>query len=222
METLGLIGVAAIILAAFAYALWPLSRPAVAGTGGSGEADAADAAGVEIARLLIEREQAYRNIREIDMDREMGKLSEEDYGEMIGRARSGALNALRRLEACGVKEGMVPAYLGEGEAVDAALDPKLTPFTARAGSAPSEEERIDERLEAEILRHRKVLPPKGSAGQGSAGVDEKVEGGIQPDGPGSAVEESAEVDEKAEFCPECGARAEKSHKFCPGCGSKLK
>ena len=200
METLSLLGVAAIILAAFAYALWPLVQPAVAEAGGAG---GTDAAGEEIARLLIEREQAYRNIREIDMDREMGKLSEEDYGEMIGRARTGALNALRRLEACGVKEGMVPAYLGEGEAVDAALDPKMAPFTARAGAAPSEEERLEERLEAEILRYRKVLPPEGSA------VED------------SAVEDSAEVGEKPEFCPECGERAEKSHKFCAGCGSKL-
>ncbi len=225
METLSLLGVAAIILAAFAYALWPLGRPALAG--GNGEADAA---GEEIAKLLFEREQTYRNIRDIDMDREMGKLSEEDYEEMIGRARAGALDVLRRLEARGVKEGMVPAYLGEGEAVDAALDPKmasLAPVGLTPGEAvPGEAEHLDERLEAEILRHRKVSSASSGVGEkggiqsaASSGEDEMGAGGIEPDSTGVGFSVGIE---KVNFCPKCGERAGESHNFCASCGNELK
>ena len=86
MDTLALLAVAAIVLAAFSYALLPLIRPPEALADG-----AEDPGAEEIARLLSERERAYRDIQEIDMDREMGKLSEEDYADMIGRARAGAL-----------------------------------------------------------------------------------------------------------------------------------
>jgi hypothetical protein len=198
MEFVSLATVAVIIIAAFAFALWPMFQPSgslnVSGVGTGGGIEE------EVARLLIERENAYRNIREIEMDREMDKLSDEDYEEMIGQAREGALNVLRRLEAQGVSEGMVPAHLSEGGAVDVAYRPEVAAVAARSGAR---ELSLDERLEAEILQYRNVRPvdEEGAAGDSSSDAT------AAPD---------------MNFCSTCGAPVQGAHNFCSSCGNKLK
>ena len=59
----------------------------------------------ELTRLLMEREQAYKNIMDIEFDKEMGKLSDEDYAQMMTPARARAVEVLRRLDARGVEGG---------------------------------------------------------------------------------------------------------------------
>ncbi len=199
METLALLAVAAIVLAAFSYALLPLVRPREALAAG-----AEDPGAEEIARLLSERERAYRLIQEIDMDREMEKLSEEDYADMIGRARAGALDVLRRLEARGVREGMAPAYLGEREAARAAAGAHSAAgarLAAGARSIPAEPARssIDERLEADILAYREVLPS----------------------GEESPNDDPSRGESGANFCPACGQPVGGGDNFCASCGKKI-
>ncbi len=197
MEYFSLAVVTAIVIAAFAFSLWPMFQPADA-LSASG-AEVGGGVEEEVARLLIERENAYRNIREIEMDREMEKLSNEDYEEMIGQARAGAINVLRRLEARGVSEGMVPAHLSEGHAVGVAYQPEVA--TVASKSRPKEES-LDERLESDILKYRKVSPP---------GVEHEE---IRPS-------EIAPVS-VMNFCPSCGTPIKGEHNFCSSCGSKLK
>ena len=204
METLALLAVAAIVLAAFSYALLPLLRPQealAAGDEGSGAE--------EIVRLLSERERAYRDIQEIEMDREMEKLSEEDYAEMIARARSVAIDVLRRLEARGVREGMAPANLDGREAARAAAGahPAAGDHPAAgahsAAGAPLDAEPVsarsslDERLEAEILAFREV-PPSGE------------------ESPDPSRDESG-----PNFCPACGQPVGGVDNFCSSCGKKI-
>ncbi len=193
METFALLAVAAIVLAAFSYALLPLVRPPEALAAG-----AEDPGAEEIARLLSERERAYRDIQEIEMDREMEKLSEEDYADMIGRARAGAIDVLRRLEARGVREGMAPANLDGREVARAAAGARLA-AGAGPGSAGSARSSIDERLEAEILAYREV-PPSGEESPG---------------------DDPSRDESGPNFCPACGQPVGGGDNFCPSCGKKI-
>ncbi len=68
----------------------------------------------------MEREQAYKNIMDIEFDKEMGKLSDEDYAQMMTPARAQAVEVLRCLDARGVKEGMTRLQMNEREAAQAA------------------------------------------------------------------------------------------------------
>jgi len=164
---------------------------AVAGAAGGG-------ADKEIAHLVIERERAYKNIQDIELDWEMEKLSKEDYEDMLGRGRARALEVLRRLEGRGVKEGTISLHLSEREAVSAALQQK--------GAAPAvPEPTLDEALEAEILRNRKVLPSKEPETD-------------SPEAPAPAPATAPAVN----FCPECGREAVETDNYCSGCGKKLK
>ncbi|MBT3350926.1 MAG: hypothetical protein HOC91_16795 [Nitrospinaceae bacterium] len=198
MEYVSLGAVTIIVVTAFAFSLWPMFQEASA-YDASGVGDG-DGAGEDVARLLIERENAYRNIREVEMDREMDKLADEDYEEMIDQARAGALDVLRRLEARGVSEGMVPAHLSEGGAVDVAYLPEVTSAVAKSGAG---ELSLNERLEAEIHQYRKVRS------EGEQGVADK-----------SGAE--AEISAAMNFCPSCGAPIKGEHNFCSSCGNNLK
>lgn len=172
MEIISLTVVAVIVCLAFGYTFWPLFQPSVSSSEKTSSDESRLKISDEIARLLLEREQAYKNIMEIDLDREMGKLSDEDYQDMIGQARAEALEILRRLESKGVKEGMTPAHVSEEEAAEAATrTAHLAPVQGTSLSEmPSEatptesayENPLDARLEEEILQYRKVNTPGGS------------------------------------------------------------
>lgn len=58
----------------------------------------------EIAALEAARESKYREIRDAEMDRESGKLSEEDFATLDAELRREAVDILDRLEAQKGKE----------------------------------------------------------------------------------------------------------------------
>jgi len=192
VHVLGYFIIFAAMIAAFAYTLYPLVQPSGdMGTEGTTEGGGAEE---EISQLVFERERAYRNIQDIELDREMGKLSDGDYKDMIGRGRAQALEILRRLEGRGVKEGMIPAHLSEREAVGVVLQQKGAQ-AAPVVLGPT----LDEILEAEILRYRKVLPSKA------------LETTLR-DVPATTNN----------FCSQCGFIVEVNDNYCAGCGRELK
>ncbi len=200
METVSLVMVGLIVVAAFGYALWPLVRTTDASAGGFSSESREGRAEEEIARMFMEREQAYKNILEIELDREMGKLSDEDYEDMIGRARGDALETLRRLESRGVKEGMAPAHVNVNEVAEVASRAAISsagqagsPVKGDSGSGKT----IDDRLEEEILQYRSVKTPT-----------------VQAD-------KESDIPPSKRFCPSCGAEANAAHSFCAACGEKL-
>ncbi len=205
MDLLGIGIVGAAVAASFLYALWPLIKPPAEGALPPGEENGAEPSGREISQLFIERDRAYRDIREIEFDREMGKLSEEDFAQMIAPARAKALEVLRRLEARGVREGMVAVQLSEREAAEAADRVVASASRAEAPPAAAPRQRtLDERLEEEILRYRKARRPP--AGEAAAAPSRR----------------GAEAPPPVRFCPSCGARAGEGHNFCSACGFQLK
>ncbi|MDA1000018.1 MAG: hypothetical protein O2807_05810 [bacterium] len=196
MESVSLVVVGALLLLSFAYAAWPLFNVVQGSDGSSAESDVLRES--EVARLLSERENAYKQIVEVDLDRQMGKLSDEDYAEMMGAARNRALGILRRLEARGLHEGMVAVQMEGHEAEEAAqrvVEGARADVPVREDSPPS----LDEKFEADILRYRKVKP-----------VAKDV----------SSSEEEPEPARGA-FCPSCGGAVIATHKFCSSCGEKL-
>jgi len=58
----------------------------------------------EIAALEAARESKYREIRDAEMDRESGKLSEDDFRELDAELRREAVGILDRLETLKGKE----------------------------------------------------------------------------------------------------------------------
>lgn len=89
METVAVILMAA---AAAAFVLAPLMRADAL------EEDRSRAVPAEIADLLAEREMVLAGLRDLEDDRETGKLSEEDYREMRATLSARAIEILKRLE----------------------------------------------------------------------------------------------------------------------------
>ena len=201
MDILGTVIALGAVGAAFLYALLPIMRPQTV-SGLLPDLDSAKPpSNRELTRLLMEREQAYKNIMDIEFDKEMGKLSDEDYAQMMMPARARAVEVLKRLDARGVKEGMAPVRVNEREAAEAAVRLE-TKRSAPAEEALSKSISLDERLEEEILRYRKNLDKSR---------DDSID----------ATSEGQAGSTKPRFCASCGNAVDKADNFCSTCGRQL-
>lgn len=80
------------VVAALIVAVWPLLRPlpaAISSEGPSGE---------KLSSLLETKESLYEAIKELEFDRQAGKLSEEDFKALSGLYRERALAVLRQID----------------------------------------------------------------------------------------------------------------------------
>ncbi|MCC6223987.1 MAG: hypothetical protein IT201_10930 [Thermoleophilia bacterium] len=94
MTTVALILAAALAVAAVLCVARPLLRdPAAVVTGG--------AVDHERLRLLDERDRALAALKELELDHRTGKISDEDYRELIDPVRREAAAALRALDRTG-------------------------------------------------------------------------------------------------------------------------
>jgi hypothetical protein len=80
----------ALTAAAALFVLWPLFRS---------PGDAAPGWSAERERLLRDRDAAYHALRDLELDRATGKLSDADYAGLAGQYRARALGVLRRIES---------------------------------------------------------------------------------------------------------------------------
>ncbi len=76
-----------VTLAAFVFVAWPLVRRSRL-AGMDGESD-----------LLMERDLAIEDLRELDFDHDLGNLSEEDHQRLREQSKRRAVAVLRRLQA---------------------------------------------------------------------------------------------------------------------------
>jgi hypothetical protein len=83
-------GLALILLVALVAVViaWPLRRP--------GEEERADQSRLD--ELTAAKEAKYREIRDAELDREMGKLSQEDWRAVDRELRGEAIEILRELD----------------------------------------------------------------------------------------------------------------------------
>ena len=83
----------AIILFSLAYIGLPLFRKQAYGTV-PGQARENE----ELHRLLTLKENAYQTIKDIQFDHETGKISEEDYSELLSRYEGEAMDILKEID----------------------------------------------------------------------------------------------------------------------------
>lgn len=215
--TVGVVGAA--VASSFLYAIWPLLRPPEDGQGLLPGANGRETREQEVARLLMERDQAYKGILDLEFDRQMGKLSDEDFAQMMGSARARALEVLRRLEARGVEEGAVPLQLNEREAGrEAGRLAETAPEVEEEQPEDEAGQTLDARLEEEILAYRKVKPPEAPLAPTPTPAPPKPKAAaVAPAAPPAAPEPALIC-----FCPSCGVKAGEDHNFCAACGFKLR
>lgn len=94
-----------------------------------------DDAGEELENLLFERENLLAALRDIRFDREMGKLSEEDFSTLDTRYRARAVDVLKQLDA--IDAG---GEIDDEDALDAWIEAEVTSRRARAGEDAVEPE----------------------------------------------------------------------------------
>ena len=83
----------------------------------------------ERTRVALEREKllTLRSIKELEFDRAMGRLSDEDWNEMSGRLRARAARLMKQLDAgVGYRE-QIEKDLAKRLESDARLTPSATP-----------------------------------------------------------------------------------------------
>lgn len=79
-----------ILLAAVGLAVWPLFARA------RGDVDRRE---IELRELEAEKARLMDDLHEVDLDRETGKLSEEDYRANQARLKARAVEVMREIEA---------------------------------------------------------------------------------------------------------------------------
>jgi hypothetical protein len=92
-------------------------------------------------RVALEREKllTLRSIKELEFDRAMGRLSDEDFAEMSGRLRARAAGLIRQLDAgVGYREQIerdLAKRMGAGGGDDARLPPSRPERSGEPGKA---------------------------------------------------------------------------------------
>ncbi len=92
MDVLAFLAVTALL----AGVVWIVARPLRGGAAATASDETA-----EIEDLLAAREAKYREIRELDLDHDTGKLSDEDHRAQARVLRAEAIEILKRLDALG-------------------------------------------------------------------------------------------------------------------------
>jgi hypothetical protein len=94
--TLGLALGALLAVACVIYVARPFLREPAAGE--SDHLDAADALDLRRIELVEERDRALSALKELEFDHRTGKISDDDYRELVGPLRRQAAATLRALE----------------------------------------------------------------------------------------------------------------------------
>ncbi|TAK32639.1 MAG: zinc ribbon domain-containing protein [Chloroflexota bacterium] len=145
--------------------------------------------------LVVEREETYAAIKELDFDHEMGNLADADYQQLRERYRRRAAGILEELDRM--------------QAVSAAHASKSRSATNRKPLPSSEDE-----IEREVRRRRARRRPSPDVGTtcpscgGSLALEDRFCAAC-----GTAV--------GRQRCPECGTDYGPDDLFCGSCGASL-
>jgi hypothetical protein len=98
----GLLAVAAVVVVALPF----LRRPGLSAAEDRLQADAVEGRRLELAE---ERDRALAALKELEFDHRTGKVSDEDYRELVGPLRRRAAETLRALDPPRASRGRVHA-----------------------------------------------------------------------------------------------------------------
>ena len=143
-------------------------------------------------RVALEREKlmTLRSIKELEFDRAMGRLSDEDWKEMSGRLRARAARLMRQLDA----------GAGHRDQIEKDLAKRLEGANARLKGSRSDESEGSSSAESEGLR----------SGESEGSRSEKT---------ADASEDSRSASLSGErVCAACDTANDHDAKFCKACG----
>ena len=159
-------------------------------------------------RVALEREKllTLRSIKELEFDRAMGRLSDEDWKEMSGRLRSRVARLIRQLDA----------GTGYREQIERDLDARLKPLRSEEGGGdarlkPSRSEASDVDARLKPSRYEEVAEREDGA-----------ESGDSRSAKASAERTDRSAKALAErVCASCATANDADAKFCKNCGGAL-
>jgi hypothetical protein len=159
-------------------------------------------------RVALEREKllTLRSIKELEFDRAMGRLSDEDWKEMSGRLRSRVARLIRQLDA----------GTGYREQIERDLDARLKPSRSEEGGGdarlkPSRSEESDGDARLKPSRYEEVAEREDGAESGDSRS-------------AKALAERTDRSAKAlaeRVCASCATANDADAKFCKNCGGAL-
>lgn len=186
------------------------------------EANFAHAADPVTRRQALEaqKDALLEQIRDLDFDRETGKVPEDKYQKRRTELTAEAADIFRQLD------DLAAAANGARPTGDRAVDDEIIV-----------DEVIVDEIEAAVARRRKrpSADRRSSDGEASAPVPEDAEAEIEAAiarrrdrreedaeamaAPSTVARDSAR--KKARFCPQCGEPLDPEDKFCAHCGHRL-
>ncbi len=217
------------------FVSWPLLV-------GKGEADAiADEGEAPVDHLLVQKESVYSAIKELEFDRAMGNLSQEDYQELARRYEDRAVALLQSIDevsqaeeeefAC---EPATPAGAMTGRArlagPEDAIEREVAALRARRrskGKSSTSHDLADE-IEAEVAALRVRRRSESAVGPG---LDSEIEAGVAAMRRAKLAESALESGIPAPVvpsapkavCPTCGGvLKDVTAAYCSRCGASLR
>jgi hypothetical protein len=173
----------------------------------------ADAYALAAPRAEEERKRAVlRALKDLEFERSVGKISEEDYVELVARYRGEAKRLLRLIdEEAGPRRERAAALVAKRLRREG-----LSPDPGYRDGAPASEKAVDaptkaaDSNDAEPNRDRKGAEPAGKSARGKKGKKSR-----EP-----AVVEAPEASASTRDCAECGTKNDHDAVFCKKCGAR--
>lgn len=176
----------------------------------------ADAYVLGAPRAEEERKRAVlRALKDVEFERSVGKISEEDYGALVAKYRAEAKRLLRMLEDDAQPgrhkvEAMVMDRLCQEGLVE---PPQGGPYRERGAAAKSKKRKT---------KARSAVAPEASPGE-APGRDSRPEPGppAQAHGADAPLAQTNATDAEARpTCVSCGTRNDADAVFCKKCGAR--
>jgi len=158
-------------------------------------------------RVALEREKmmALRSIKELEFDRAMGRLSDDDWREMSGRLRARAARLIRQLDAGSGYRAQIERDLTKR--LDVA-DARLQPSRSYSGEGATTDARLkpSRSEDADATADARLKPSRSESNEDAR----------------SATAEARSAKALAErVCSSCETSNDADARFCKGCGTKL-
>lgn len=188
-------------------ALWFMIAPFLGGNDAHVRLEHLDEQVQEIEALTTRRSVLLAALRELEFDREINKLSEEDFETFRRRYEAEAVRIVRRLhEIHGGDDWQAR--------VDQELEERLGRPSSLSAKPPEPAEVAPEQVEAEQVEAAKV--EAGEVEAGDQEPAEEVELAPEEPEPDEAVHTPS-----AETCVGCGEALKSDDKFCSQCGTAV-
>ncbi len=200
----------------------------------------ADAYAIAAPRAEEEQKQAVlRALKDLEFERSVGKISDEDYAVLVTKYRAEAKRLLRVIEEEARPRRERVEWLVQERLIAAGLAPKPDTFDYRSGPAaeaarPADDDRkgkkkskmkgadkpvvVPARDPEEPLPNEVVIEPDGEPAAKKVNVEATLKS--QPPTPATKTKESPAYVPPTKTCGECGVKNDPDANFCKKCGSK--